>query len=363
MKKTLICIWLAVIMMALAQCTVFADEADNAVAYAAKPILEYDALSNLGGGIFCAVTYDRLRQTTQKLLLDSSGRVLSKYDDCIIQNAGEGLIYIKGKRQSGYVDINGNVKIPLKYENGYPFYDGLARVEGDSKSDYQEGFIDIYGNVKIPLIFDRAGDFHEGLAWVEKEGKVGYINMNGKLVIGYGYSKGLDFQEGLASVKKEGLFGYIDKSGNEVIPFQYQYASGFVNGRAFVRLDNSVLIINQTGETIKKLSYSGIPYFIQSNGYFLAQEIITYYDGSHEHVIRGFDIFGNEMTFEQMEMLNQFSDGLAVKEKDGRFGYIDVQGNTTIDYLFEYAQPFVDGYAVIKIDGKYGIIEKPLAFP
>ena len=41
------------------------------------------------------------------------------------------------------------------------------------------GFVDQQGEVVIPLKYDEAGEFHKGLVKVELKGKWGYIDKNG----------------------------------------------------------------------------------------------------------------------------------------------------------------------------------------
>jgi len=110
------------------------------------------------------------------------------------------------------------------------------------------GFIDVNGKFIIMPEYDNVGYFKEGLVRVEKNdiadvrkiGKlVGFLNESGKVVIPLIYGLGSsDFSEGLSSVtNKNGKHGYIDKKGKLVIPFQFDYAEDFKNGIAEVQKD------------------------------------------------------------------------------------------------------------------------------
>src|ERR1700704_3111972 len=55
----------------------------------------------------------------------------------------------------------------------------LFPVEKDGKF----GFIDRTGKIVIPLQFDSANDFHEGLALVTSNHKTMFIDMTGKTVV------------------------------------------------------------------------------------------------------------------------------------------------------------------------------------
>ena len=64
--------------------------------------------------------------------------------------------------------------------------------------------------------------FKEGLARVERNGKYGFIDEKGSLIIPCIYDDVSSFNEGLASVKRNGKYGFIDKKGNIIVPFIYQ---------------------------------------------------------------------------------------------------------------------------------------------
>lgn len=85
-------------------------------------------------------------------------------------------------------------------------------------SDGKWGFIDKTGKVVVPLVYRMCGDFSEGLASVETEDeKWGYVNTQGNIVIAPEYIGVSAYSEGLACVRtksgKYGKYGYIDKKG------------------------------------------------------------------------------------------------------------------------------------------------------
>ena len=88
----------------------------------------------------------------------------------------------------------------------------------------------------------------EGLADVKKDGKYGYIDKEGHVVIPFEYDYAEDFSEGLAQVRKDGKYGFIDKEGHVVIPFEYDDAEDFSEGLAHVEKDGEWFYINQKGE-------------------------------------------------------------------------------------------------------------------
>ncbi len=74
-------------------------------------------------------------------------------------------------------------------------------------------------------------------------------------------------------------------------------------------------------------------------------------------------VFDQELVIPyQYDHATSFSEGLAMVKKDGKFGYINKQGELVIPFQFEYATPFTKGTATVKRDGKLGTIDKSGAF-
>ena len=113
------------------------------------------------------------------------------------------------------------------------------------------GYKDWKGNVLIQPVYDNAYAFHEDRACVEKDGLLGFIDSKNELVIDYKYDSATSFSEGLAAVSIGEKSGYIDKDGVEVIPMEFDVATGFENGKAIVRQDGRWGVLDR--ETLKVL--------------------------------------------------------------------------------------------------------------
>ena len=62
--------------------------------------------------------------------------------------------------------------------------------------------------------YNELNSFSEGLAPVKKNGKWGFINTKGDLVIPCEYDFAYSFSNGVALVELNNKYGYIDKYGN-----------------------------------------------------------------------------------------------------------------------------------------------------
>lgn len=113
------------------------------------------------------------------------------------------------------------------------YSEGLARVQD---ANGKCGFIDQTGRLVIPCKWKDAGWFSEGLAWVEDANyKWGYIDKTGQVVIPCEWTSAGIFREGLADVQDDNYkVGFIDKTGKIVSPCQWKKAYGFHEGLARV---------------------------------------------------------------------------------------------------------------------------------
>lgn len=128
----------------------------------------------------------------------------------------------------------------------------VARDEATGKYGYKANGIWI-----IEPEYDRAEEFSESMAVVRKDGRYGYIDVSGRLVIPVKYQDAGAFSAGLAPVCLYGKYGYVDKSGEMVVPFKYSYAFPFSEGLAAVELNGKVAYIGPDGKTV-------IPYMLDS---------------------------------------------------------------------------------------------------
>ena len=105
------------------------------------------------------------------------------------------------------------------------------------------GYIDRTGRIVIEPKYQSALHFHEGLAAVDIAGKTGYIDTQGKVVIPPKFFNAFDFSCGraLATVLRDFKsvavrYGYIDTSGSWVIPPKYLDGGPFADGLAAVKV-------------------------------------------------------------------------------------------------------------------------------
>ena len=251
-----------------------------------------------------------------------------------------------GSVQKGYIDLRGQIAIPPKFCQAYPFREGIAKVELLKNNRFNYAFIDRTGEIVFSHPFtSEARDFSEGLAAIKIEHKWGYINRQGKIVIKPQFLGAQDFSEGLAAViDVGGRWGYIDKSGNLVIKPKFNHVLEFTTppgqfsqGLAAVGADNGT---RRWGYINKRGEFAILPRF--DSGY------------------AGCGCFSEGLAWVTV--------GCQPEKRNittGQYGYINQKGKFVIKPIFDFAAEFSGGLAKVQIDdsslfdrGKWGYINK-----
>jgi len=278
---------------------------------------------------------------------------------------------------SGFVRIL--VEPSLVYDAVYSFRDGMAWVKRDGKV----GFVNKYGEVVIPIEFDAASHFFsEGLARagqgsMETGFTYGFIDKTGALVIPYEYGSARRFINGSAYVSKDGRFGYIDASGQITVPLEYDWITEFTDGLAIARKGGFSGVIDNNGNSIIPFDYTSLS--------FAEDGLINARHGDWQTGKAGIlDRFGNVVVPFEYDWIDIFYEGLAAVRKDDMLGFIDITGNVVIPFQYgsigireedprwrsrwAHRGSFEDGFAVIskkdwengdwESGNEYGLIDR-----
>jgi hypothetical protein len=206
----------------------------------------------------------------------------------------------------GFVDSDGHFKINPVFDDALPFSGGFAAVKVDDKW----GFVDAAGHQVIPPQFESAYYFREGVAVAVlasgqvlidtagksiasgyhfedsvtdgrvpayREGKAGYLNPQGEIVIPFLYENARSFSGGLAAVQKDGKWGYLDRDGRVVIPFEFDDAGTFSSGLAPAKVGSKTGFIDKAGKFSFFLPFAQAPGFLTADedGLFLAESDVS----------------------------------------------------------------------------------------
>lgn len=213
--------------------------------------------------------------------------------------------------------------------------------------DGKFGYKDTTGKVIIAPSFTFAFDFSEGLAVAGKgenklSSKYGFINTKGEWVIPPSYNAADEFSEGLARVQINGKWGYIDKTGKIIITPQFQLCYEFKNGYAMAQIKNKFGLIDKTGKFIITPEYYNLTNF---SGEALGLQK-TMFDPWFLA-----DISGNQLNEKTFSRMSNFSNGLApARNNDDLWGFINEKGAWVVMPKYTGAHIFSEGFAFVETD-------------
>jgi hypothetical protein len=287
-------------------------------------------------------------------------------------------IIIDGK--TGYINNNFNVVIYPKFEEGFYFSEGFARVKIDGKY----AIINKNGFIENKYDFDLIGDMHNGFIRFCKSGKIGFVDRKGKVLI-YGLSDARDFSEAKAAVKNKKWY-YIDIKGHRLSSKEYDVAFDFHEGMAVVYNEGKCGVINEKSDFIIDQKYSRIDKSFSENlcyaeayneddvvlnGYInkKGETIIpitltanTSFYNNHAYVATGhvpkplhWSLIDNTGRIIKenlpIDMINNFSEGVVSVGKyigkNYKMGYMDFLGNFIIEPQFDRADNFINGLGLV----------------
>lgn len=222
--------------------------------------------------------------------------------------------------------------------------------------DGRWGFIDRTGRVVIAPRFDRAGRFSEGLAPVQEGATLGYVDASGRIALVPEYLPAgalhRPFSAGLAVVKVGDRYGFMDRAGKLAIPARFELAHDFSGGYAMVCVKEGCGYVDTGGRGVVA------PEYMPSRPARGGMACVTVAMGmSRERValrpIGGAPIAG---TFEGC---GSMSEGLVAVRHGGLWGYVDASGTPAIPLQFAWAGDFSDGLAPVKdANGGCGYVDR-----
>jgi hypothetical protein len=199
----------------------------------------------------------------------------------------------------------------------------------------------------------RGEDGPSGVIEVEGMGYCGPLNPGLEIISKANFDWAR--HSGLALARRDGKRGFIDRTGNVVIGFRFSHARQFSCGLAYVALDRHHSgYIDPAGQwclgPFKEWSRLGD----FSEGLASFREVARAGEGARYGYM---NLKGAVALKPRFESAHLFSEGLAAIKIDGLWGYIDHAGKTVVEPRFEEARPFCEGRALVKHGGRYGFID------
>lgn len=304
----------------------------------------------------------------------------------------------------GLIDVNGEEVLPCEYNKlTTPAYEGVYKLRKETSGKFSlfdvtsRTFIDVSEYDFVSHICDGGMiAVFQGIVTESdqpKEGKWGYIDKTGKLVIPLQYEKA-DYswsESGYAYVKMNGKYGAIDRTGKLCIPCTWDSISMGDGQYALGKRDEKYYVIDMNGAIVSAIQ--------QKNAYFDSAETVYVYDDYDVHHRAILDVQGNVIiegdwygidqreenlfsvsTRDMQAKKNSYgiydasagklivpmvydeinytlSDNRRLMKQLGYYGFFDENFQVTIPAQYEDAISFRDGYAAVKLNGRWQIID------
>ena len=142
----------------------------------------------------------------------------------------------------------------------------------------------------------------------------------------------------IRKVKRNGKYGYVDKTGQVLISHRFDQATDFFENKAWVKVNGKECFIDTAGNFVSVAGYDAV-YAFDHRGYALVEfkSKFGYIDTLAEILIEP-----------SYDLLTEFSEQRAAFQQEEKWGYIDRSGQVVIEPQFEEAGLFNGGQAEVK---------------
>jgi len=286
----------------------------------------------------------------------------------------------KEKNKFGIKDHNNNIIKVAKYDTIESFEKGIARVKENDKW----GLIDTTGKTIIPTIYDAISKIKNGFVIVARrienkpfdDWKFAIIKENGEMFTEFIYDSPRFFSEGLLAhkiifedekwrdwlyekygqtglsmYKPKELWGFIDKNGKVIINYKY----GQMKIGDSYESHEGIIAIN------KNQNFNGLLDFTLNFGRYDRFPVSDFVNGRAKVLNYKWGIIdknGRTIINYRFDEINSLvEDSYAVK-LNNKWGFIDSVGKLFIKPQFEEVKDFSEGLAAVRYKSKWGYINK-----
>ena len=326
---------------------------------------------------------DALRvQKNEKFgLIDLQGKeILSPEYDAIYSLKGvSGNLIIQKDGKVGLANVSGQVIIEPIYKNVLSLKEGHKNEYIIVDENDNQGVISTSGNIIIEPKYKEIKYIDSGENFAVYDGSWKIATNSGNILLDQGYEEIRNIKGDNVIVKKDGKFGITTTAGEVKLENQYEDLNYAFSIYYIAKKDGKYGIINLNGETIIPFEYINM-YYIEEGTLLvgdksesesvvfdsnLAQKLsgiiseINKEDG-YIKVYDGENYKYYNFKFEEKESADILTKNtLFLSKKNGKYGFVNKEGNTIVDYIYEDATEQNEyGYAAVKLNGLWGSVDK-----
>lgn len=229
------------------------------------------------------------------------------------------------------------------------------------------GFINRHGKIVIPprisAPIDEVGDFAAGLARVEGRG---YISETGRWVVKRKLGSPRHYADGVAWANEDdGSLVLLDTTGETITAWEGQYPRDFSEGLAAFEIRGKPSIRRLRPPDIFYRDFPGLKGFINRQGQVAIEptfaEVGPFRDGLAVAVLDGYCHVATPDGYGHGSPTSGYPSSCGGYPEDAatlcRTGFIDRTGRFAIEARFEAAQDFQEKLAAVRLGGRWGFID------
>lgn len=219
------------------------------------------------------------------------------------------------------------------------------------KGDYEYLFLNDKGEVVLDVSeYDSVRSFSEGRAVVERDGKFGFFDQTGKVVIPIIYREADDFKDGSASVYGNIDYGTIDLEGNPVVNQYaeeidmgdyYIIAAGSYGDEGIANYKTKAILLDPVYEDI---SYVGNGIFKVKSDYYTS----GFYNANTKKLV--------EPKYDYLD-IDAENGKVIYKEDDRKYGMMDLNGNSILEPIYSKCSSEENGLYLVGKSYDYGLVD------
>ena len=217
------------------------------------------------------------------------------------------------------------------------------------KENGKWGYKNTKGQMVIGAQYAAAQEFEGNIAFAAMDGSglYGLIDRYGNWLTSAIWSSVRPFSGGWAAVEQNGYWGYIDETGKYMVEPQFREAGEYTCGRARVRTGSFWGYIDADGDLVIEAEWKTCFDFAEDVAFAQSTSGRWYMiDKAGTRVAT----LGTNLSGET------YSEGYAAVCNNGEYFYYNNKGRSAYSKTFEDARAFSGGYAAVKSGGLWGFI-------
>lgn len=274
-------------------------------------------------------------------LLRNGQTIIDNDYENIEYDSTNNILSLQKNAKQGVYDLSGNMILPIQYDS----------IE----------FMGIYINAiqnGERLVFDISGTIQDSNGYksmqpvgdnkyyitIDRNNNYGVLDANKNILIPSEYSYIEYAFDKYFIVSQNELSGVLNDTATPVIPIQYNVVQN-INGTNIIQAINSETNISDIyNRNLEKV-------ITQENTHIYIKG--DYIEVSCENNIKYTDLDGNVKDATEIFPNNT----IYAKQQDGKWGYVDKNGNTVVDYIYDLTTNINEyGFGAVKQNGKWGVV-------